>query len=408
MRTAGGSHGWASSLPLTRTCPRDNDTVWPGRPITRLTRSATGGPAQSSVGGVPKDDDVARADAVEVVGQLVDHDAVADLQRRLHGARRDGVGGHHEGAEQDRHDHSGHEDADELENPARGRRLLLARRLGGSGTWSPGRRGLLGGHDQEYDAWTGQAGGTSEAGLSRRRRHNEEMVRAVIFDFYGTLARWADGSASYASVFADHGYTPDAAVLDGYFSRYDGIEHGEHSVSEEAYEVWVRSRLRQLTRDGGVDDGDAGGDRRWRSARSTRVDMVAYPEAAATLGALREAGLTVGVCSNWGWELDAYLEQVGLLALVDSSVTSARAGARKPHPNIYRTSVESLGVVDGRCGVRRRFVGARRPWAASPGHDMRCMCGARPSVKGFEAPELEQGDRRVGDLSGVLEIVGLS
>ena len=46
-------------------------------------------------------------------------------------------------------------------------------------------------------------------------------------------------------------------VLDGYFSRYNGIEHGEHSVSEEAYEVWVRSRLRQLTRDGGVDDGDA-------------------------------------------------------------------------------------------------------------------------------------------------------
>ena len=54
MRTATGSHGWASSLPLMSTCPFESDTVWPGRPITRLTRLATGGPAQSSFAGVEK------------------------------------------------------------------------------------------------------------------------------------------------------------------------------------------------------------------------------------------------------------------------------------------------------------------------------------------------------------------
>ncbi len=121
------------------------------------------------------------------------------------------------------------------------------------------------------------------------RGHNEEVVRAVIFDFYGTLAHWADGTASYASVFADHGYTPDATVLDGYFSLYNGIEHSEHSVSEETYEAWVRMRLRQLTRDGGVADADA--DAVVDALRSLdQGDMVAYPEAAATLGALRDAG----------------------------------------------------------------------------------------------------------------------
>jgi putative hydrolase of the HAD superfamily len=236
--------------------------------------------------------------------------------------------------------------------------------------------------------------------------HNDGVVRAVIFDFYGTLARWADGTASYASVFADHGYTPDATVLDGYFSLYNGIEHGEHSVSEDAYEAWVRLRLRQLTRDGGVEDADA--DTIVDALRSLdQGEMVAYPEAAATLGALREAGLSVGVCSNWGWELNAYLEQVGLLGLVDSSVTSARAGARKPHPNIYRTSVEALGVVtrdvvfvgdswepDVR-GPRREGMTAVHVWRQA-------------EREGFDAPELQDGDRRVGDLSGVLEIVGLS
>ena len=74
------------------------------------------------------------------------------------------------------------------------------------------------------------------------------MVSAVIFDFYGTLARFADTSVSnYETVLTAHGYRPERAVLDDYFSRYDGVEHGEHSRSEEAYESWVRLRLRDLT-----------------------------------------------------------------------------------------------------------------------------------------------------------------
>ncbi len=49
------------------------------------------------------------------------------------------------------------------------------------------------------------------------------MVSAVIFDFYGTLARFADTSVSnYETVLAAHGYRPERAILDNYFSRYDG------------------------------------------------------------------------------------------------------------------------------------------------------------------------------------------
>ena len=124
------------------------------------------------------------------------------------------------------------------------------------------------------------------------------------------------------------------AVLQGYFSRYDGIDHAEHSVSEEAYEAWVRVRLGDLATACGVDGREA--ERVIDALRdSDRGPMVAYPEAGATLSSLREAGLAVGVCSNWGWELDGFLREVGLLHLVDAGVTSARAGARKPHPGIY-------------------------------------------------------------------------
>jgi putative hydrolase of the HAD superfamily len=230
------------------------------------------------------------------------------------------------------------------------------------------------------------------------------VVRAVIFDFYGTLAHFADTSVSnYETVFAAHGYRPERAVLDNYFARYDGVEHGQHSLNEQAYESWVRLRLRHLTSACGVPD--------------TRVDdlidalrasdqgaMVPYPEAAPTLESLRASGLAIGVCSNWGWELNAFLDQVGLLGLVDVGVTSARAGARKPHPDIYHASVGALAVDPAEVvfvgdswepdvrGPRRMGMTAVHVWREE-------------ERRGMDPPELQPGDHRVGDLTGVLEIV---
>jgi putative hydrolase of the HAD superfamily len=232
------------------------------------------------------------------------------------------------------------------------------------------------------------------------------MVTAVIFDFYGTLAQWADrDQTSYSAVFSAHGYQLDPADLHGYLIRYDGIEHRHHSVSQEAYEAWATSRLRELTRSCGVEE--EAEDRLIDALRaSDGGPMVAYPEAAATLRSLRRGGISVGVCSNWGWELDGCLEQVGLLRLVDASVTSARAGARKPHPSIYDVAAASLGVHPSEAlfvgdswepdvrGPRRAGMGAVHVWR-------------QEERNGLSAPPLQPGDLRVGELSGVLEVLGL-
>ena len=130
------------------------------------------------------------------------------------------------------------------------------------------------------------------------------MVSAVIFDFYGTLAHPADlgaanGATSYQTIFAAHGYSLNQAVLSDYYSRYDGVEHGEHSKSQEAYEAWVRTRLRHLTESCGVTDPHV----------ETLVDalrevdqspMVAYPESAATISSLRDLTCwsRIGCCTT--------------------------------------------------------------------------------------------------------------
>jgi putative hydrolase of the HAD superfamily len=232
------------------------------------------------------------------------------------------------------------------------------------------------------------------------------VVNAVIFDFYGTLAHWADPNADYGNVFAAYGYTLEGTVADDYFTRYDGVEHGEHSVDEAAYEAWVRSRLRQLAEATGVveEDTEAVVD---ALRQLDQGPMVAYPEALATLESLRRAGLAVGVCSNWGWELDEYLEEVGLLHLVDAGITSARAGSRKPHPGIYAKASRALGVAPTEVlfvgdswepdvrGPRRIGMGAAHVWREA-------------ERAGRPAPALEPGDHRVEDLTGVLDIVGVA
>jgi len=230
------------------------------------------------------------------------------------------------------------------------------------------------------------------------------MVRAVMFDFYGTLARWDDvESSSYTSVFAAHGYELPLDVLDAYLVRYDGVEHAAHSVSEESYEAWVRSRLCDLTSACRVDPADT--DTVIDALRASDAGrMTAYLDSASTLCQLRQAGMAIGVCSNWGWDLEAFLRQVGLAELIDAAVTSARAGARKPHPRIYAHSCQALGV-DPRDVV---FVGdswdpdVRGPKEAG----MSAVHVWRADERtGQMPPEQAAGDVRIGTLSELLDVL---
>jgi len=239
-----------------------------------------------------------------------------------------------------------------------------------------------------------------------RIRHTVSVASAVIFDFYGTLARWRDSHLSnYTSVFAAHGYElPDEVLLE-YFARYDGVEHSVHSTSQTAYEAWVRHRLCDLTRACGVTPADQNVVMDALRASDTGL-MVAYPEATSTLTELRRHGLVIGVCSNWGWELDAFLRQVELLHLVDVALTSARVGARKPHPLMYQTSAAALGVhpndvvfvgdswIPDVEGPQRAGMAPVHVWRAA-------------ERRGQAQPPLVAGVHRIGDLSELTSVLGL-
>ncbi|MFJ4683981.1 HAD family hydrolase [Streptomyces sp. NPDC088789] len=235
------------------------------------------------------------------------------------------------------------------------------------------------------------------------------QVRAVVFDFYGTLARMVEPlPPDHRAIFERRGLTAQAARWGDQWAvgPGEGEEHTAHSVSEAAYTGWERDRLRRRARACGVPDAALDGlvEEIDHAMKALRLRL--YDEVLAVLAGLRGAGLLVGVCSNWFWDLEECLTEVGVGAAVDVVVGSARAGARKPHPLIYRTLLDRCGLPPGQV----LFVGdmwepdVRGPLAA--GMSAAHLCRADPAVRGSRPP-LPAGAARIRSLTELGELPGL-
>jgi putative hydrolase of the HAD superfamily len=85
------------------------------------------------------------------------------------------------------------------------------------------------------------------------------------------------------------------------------------------------------------------------------------PEAAPTLTALRRRGLRIGLLSNTHWPrpfLERFLERDGLAGLIDARLYTSEMPFQKPHPTAFRAALDALDIDDPATAV---FVGDR-PW----------------------------------------------
>jgi len=170
------------------------------------------------------------------------------------------------------------------------------------------------------------------------------QFRALLVDFYGTLAR--DVSPFHIdTVMRERGYTlPDHLREIWWNGDVDGIEHGDESLSRERYVAWQRGRLLSMLGEADVHPGEHEAIiAELHAGRATRV-LEPYPEARTVLAEVRNRGVQVAICSNWDWDLEPAVAETGLRDCVDLVVSSAWAGARKPHPKIFRSTLELLDV----------------------------------------------------------------
>ena len=205
-------------------------------------------------------------------------------------------------------------------------------------------------------------------------------VRAVIFDWGGTLTPWhlIDHNSLWLTVCAPHfpaERTSEvaAAIL--------AAERDLWQVSENSH---LSATLAQVFEQAGVmatDEFLASYYQLWDP--HTLTD----PEAAPLMRGLRERGIRIGVLSNTMWPRAAH-ERVFLrdqvLDLIDGAVYSSEIPWVKPHPEAFRAAMAAVGEPDPAACV---FVGDR-PYddvhgAKSVG--MRAVLVPHSGVPAFEA-----------------------
>ena len=178
-------------------------------------------------------------------------------------------------------------------------------------------------------------------------------TEAVLLDFYGTLAR-ATSWLSVDVVLAEHGVElPDNVRRRFWQGELDGVEHLEHSQSRDHYVKWQQDRLLSMLAETDLHPGEYEiVTQKLRDGNEQR-SLEAYDETAEVLADLRDRGLALAICSNWDWDLAEAVEEARLTDAVDVVVSSAWAGARKPHPRIFEHTLAKISV-DPRAVV---FVG---------------------------------------------------
>ena len=214
---------------------------------------------------------------------------------------------------------------------------------------------------------------------------------------------WGD---THEQVFARHGQRFDGTAWGWNFvgEANDGDEHVEHSASRQAYTAWERARLRRRARACGVGDDDVDALVADLHQASKTYTLKAYDEVPDVLADLRRRGLVLAICSNWDWDIDRAVAGAGLAGLVDVVVTSAQAGARKPHPRIFDDTLRRCGDLDP---AHALFVGDTfGPDVEGPvAYGMRALHVWRDDVEG-SPPGLPPGATRSPDLRAVVGLVG--
>ena len=167
-------------------------------------------------------------------------------------------------------------------------------------------------------------------------------TQVVMLDFFGTLAR-ATHSIDIGAIVARHGYDlPEHVRAIWWSGDIDGEEHEAASASRDHYVAWQEERLLAMLAAADVHPGEYAqilAD--LHAGRAERV-LAVYDEVPTVLAELRERGLHLAICSNWDWDLEPAIDEVGLAGAVDTVMSSAWAGARKPHPRIFERTLEQV------------------------------------------------------------------
>jgi HAD superfamily hydrolase (TIGR01509 family) len=163
-----------------------------------------------------------------------------------------------------------------------------------------------------------------------------DSVRAVLFDFSGTLARLEEDDSWFDGMGLDDQMK---AVL------MDRMTHPTVTVTHHAWEhrdldpVMHREAYMHVLRESGLRDEHA--DSLYLRCTDP-AEWQLYPDTAHVLATLRTNGIRTAVVSNIAWDIRTVLAAADTGA--DEYILSFEVGAAKPDPRIFQAALTQLGV----------------------------------------------------------------
>jgi len=220
-------------------------------------------------------------------------------------------------------------------------------------------------------------------------------VRAVIFDWGGTLTPWhsIDLGELWLTVCARHYPADDAAAMAA------AVRAAEMELWRHSERSHQSATLEHIFERAGV---STSADFLDSYFEAWDPHTLTDPDAPPLLRELRRRGIKVGVLSNTMWPRSAH-EQIFVRdevhELIDGAVYTSEIDWVKPHPEAFRAAMAAIGETDPAACV---FVGDR-PYddihgAKSAG--MRAVLITNSDVPAFEAAEPDAVITRLAELLG--------
>ena len=179
------------------------------------------------------------------------------------------------------------------------------------------------------------------------------MIRAVFFDWFGTLATYHPPREQLQSqVLQELGFDVSPEDLrrglmaaDRQFYEETAAASSQDMTRQERTNMLLRHQQRTLSK-AGVQVPDDVLPRVFARTRelSTGMKFRLFDDVLTTLQALKKRDLALGLLTNLRQDVGAICRELGMDTYLDFTVTSAEVGAEKPHPPVFLAALERAAV----------------------------------------------------------------
>ena len=179
------------------------------------------------------------------------------------------------------------------------------------------------------------------------------MIRAVLFDVYGTIAGWSPSrfqlqKQACAAFGLGDAVTPEG-ILKGYaiadaFMTAENAARPVRLRDQQGRDEFFAEYERLVLKGCGIDVSPNLALKIFDSLNEVSYRLAPFGDVLPTLKTLRRRGLTLGLISNMNMSGADLLSDLGLASHVDFAVTSGEIGVEKPHPFTFQTALDRAGV----------------------------------------------------------------